>query len=1062
MNGDSTSSAGRKSSCDALTSLLGVKGALRLLPQGPTPKAHIVLKRDYPKGEDISDQTSTFARFSFIAGKKFTVNKGQPLLFAVACPTDRDGRTLLGDDNTFVLEADIMGSSEDKSIEDTGRLPEQEDCTTSGNIERLPPKARKSLVRKKAYASYLENEPPLSLGFPGYPLGPTTPRVYSTASVQTDLISVSEPTSLTPALTPSSLPAIPLLVDAEKSPFQLPSPVSADHAQESISDALGQTEGEETDDSSRAERSLSPMDLSSANSTPNTSPVPIIVELPKEDSTQLPQDEDSPATPVASSSSEELIPSTSTILPDPIVTTTDVVSTAEVLTGASQSLDGCLDEDIVPKTENFAASKGKEPIKELKDVPSGPRAMQTPRPSIQPSSSRSIEISPAIPACRPALVVPVPNRQSSVLSKVTEGLNDSQPPEPKAVAYISTGSTSNPLGIRPSSALTSSTHVPQKSLPTGPRSLTASMAPKKPVIVGSQWSAARSSSSSSQASSGNFSTLSNTSSLTTLPPSPVIPPIHRPAPTFVRATLSQILPYASPSPPPPPESEPPPPPPPLHEPTAPKWKRISTVADTSKSATIPKSTVAAPGSNGHLSSTKDDPKPAASATIVDSSLKRHHDEIKESVGSNDATQEQPSKKARTTPQKASTPVSATPHVSTGQHEVSTASSTIPKATTNVVAQKLPTPRTHPLPPKPTASGSSYRPPPPKRERSPEPPEPKRPPPRTNWPPTYPTAKAQLQSSEPGGDTSVEKIIFNNDGSQIALICGDQTLRIWENSLSEIARLSHNSSITSACWIGGRAGVMTLCADGMISTWTRNGKEWKFAKLFRVHDGGAGSSSADTPLCLAYRKDRIAVSMPSGVKVWLLISGTWQQQREIARSGVTVIKFVQDGTALIGGCRDGVLWYCEVPNGTLRVHTFLPKTSVTSIDVHPSGLYLLVGQEGGKANLVTLRSNESKGSVERIYTSEKLQSTTTLSFPAIFATNGQAVLYGTVNGCGLVWDRKKGAIVYGLKHPEDDPIQAAAAFDGPPGGAGGWMITGTKKGRLFWWPQPVAAAPGTSS
>ena len=40
----------------------------------------------------------------------------------------------------------------------------------------------------------------------------------------------------------------------------------------------------------------------------------------------------------------------------------------------------------------------------------------------------------------------------------------------------------------------------------------------------------------------------------------------------------------------------------------------------------------------------------------------------------------------------------------------------------------------------------------------------------------------------------------------------------------------------------------------------------------MHDGVAGSSSADTALCLAYEKDRIAVSMPSGVKVWLLISG----------------------------------------------------------------------------------------------------------------------------------------------------------------------------------------------
>ena len=30
------------------------------------------------------------------------------------------------------------------------------------------------------------------------------------------------------------------------------------------------------------------------------------------------------------------------------------------------------------------------------------------------------------------------------------------------------------------------------------------------------------------------------------------------------------------------------------------------------------------------------------------------------------------------------------------------------------------------------------------------------------------------------------------------------------------------------------------------------------------------------------------------------------------------------------------------------------------------------------------------------------------------------------------------------------------FDGRPG-AEGWMITGTKQGSLYWWPQPVAAA-----
>lgn len=43
-----------------------------------------------------------------------------------------------------------------------------------------------------------------------------------------------------------------------------------------------------------------------------------------------------------------------------------------------------------------------------------------------------------------------------------------------------------------------------------------------------------------------------------------------------------------------------------------------------------------------------------------------------------------------------------------------------------------------------------------------------------------------------------------------------------------------------------------------------------------------------------------------------------------RSGVTAIRFVQDGNALIGGCRDGTLWYCEVPNGTLRAYAFMPR------------------------------------------------------------------------------------------------------------------------------------------
>lgn len=118
--------------------------------------------------------------------------------------------------------------------------------------------------------------------------------------------------------------------------------------------------------------------------------------------------------------------------------------------------------------------------------------------------------------------------------------------------------------------------------------------------------------------------------------------------------------------------------------------------------------------------------------------------------------------------------------------------------------------------------------------------------------------------------------------------------------------------------------MTLYSD-------LQGGDWKFAVLIKVPE----LSGSSAPICMTYHKDRIAVSVMSVVKVWLLISGAdfkfnlapctcvlikytpflgkWQPQREIARSGVTALKFVQGGDALIGGCRDGVLYVVEIPH-----------------------------------------------------------------------------------------------------------------------------------------------------
>lgn len=56
----------------------------------------------------------------------------------------------------------------------------------------------------------------------------------------------------------------------------------------------------------------------------------------------------------------------------------------------------------------------------------------------------------------------------------------------------------------------------------------------------------------------------------------------------------------------------------------------------------------------------------------------------------------------------------------------------------------------------------------------------------------------------------------------------------------------------------------------------------------------------------------------------------------------------------------------------------------------------------------------KGNIEKTYCA-KDDDGPEGAYTAIFATNGQAVVNGSSNGCAFVWDRKKGNMVYGLKH-----------------------------------------------
>lgn len=68
-------------------------------------------------------------------------------------------------------------------------------------------------------------------------------------------------------------------------------------------------------------------------------------------------------------------------------------------------------------------------------------------------------------------------------------------------------------------------------------------------------------------------------------------------------------------------------------------------------------------------------------------------------------------------------------------------------------------------------------------------------------------------------------------------------------------------------------------------------------------------------------------------------------------------------------------------------------------------------------MLSIRQTDKKGSVELSYSCKETEARPNSGFGAVFATQGQAVLFGCVEGCVLVWDRKKGAIVYGLAHEE---------------------------------------------
>ncbi|GLB35497.1 hypothetical protein LshimejAT787_0210620 [Lyophyllum shimeji] len=581
----------------------------------------------------------------------------------------------------------------------------------------------------------------------------------------------------------------------------------------------------------------------------------------------------------------------------------------------------------------------------LQGIPTGPRACR-------PESARAFEKSPA------ATVGLGLQPQAHSATK-----RSSPPPDPKSLIYIPSGPSSNPLNIRP--ATVASRGTPK--VPTAPKMLAQTPATaKKRVVVGAGWPFVK-------------ATNGTGPSAAVPPTTPTAPSQTPPAPELAPSQttgLSNIIPYSSPSPP-----AAAPAPLPASAPQN-KWKRVNgdlapTPAPNDLVSSSAPATPCPPGvdvkqkkgqtaEKVRKTSLPEKPRPM--------SLK---DRITDPSGGA-PTEPTPSTPPATTngrdlrsrisdapplpnlqttspvTGRRSTTETKKPSLSPVVTRTSALPSTLPAPPATPTSS---TPMTHPLPPKPVqAAASSSRGIKRERPKSPDstPESGKGKKRRFRWSTVDSNYSTRLHGE---GQLGILSIAFSSDGTHFALSCADRTIRIWNGwKRIEIARLAHNSLVVAVSWMDGDAGVVSLGEDGLVSKWTKSGvNHWQWAKVLDA--GKNDRRSDDDQVCLAYMRDRVAVSFPrSGVKVWMWLKGTWQSQRSILRQNVTAIRFVDDGAALIGGTRDGVLWYCEVPNGTLRAYAFL-KSKIQSLDLTPSGSHVLA------ANNPTLVRRRKPGQAE---------------------------------------------------------------------------------------------------
>ncbi|THH21090.1 hypothetical protein EW146_g386 [Bondarzewia mesenterica] len=320
---------------------------------------------------------------------------------------------------------------------------------------------------------------------------------------------------------------------------------------------------------------------------------------------------------------------------------------------------------------------------------------------------------------------------------------------------------------------------------------------------------------------------------------------------------------------------------------------------------------------------------------------------------------------------------------------------------------------------------------------------------------WPTVTGMHSVHVKGDNVGIRGIVFNSTGSYFAVNCHDCTIRIFDNlTHTEVARLSHVAPVVTAVWMEDDVGIISLSENGTVSKWTKNSSG--IGKKI-VDAGNADPKPEDIPTSLAYTRDKFAVAFPrSGVKVWIWNRGTWQSQRSILRQNVTTIKWIEDGEALLGGTKDGVLWSCKIPNGTLRAYSFL-KLQVNHIDLDSTGwhVHVLVSQSSGRTHLVFIDQDNKKGVIEQVYALKEAeqQAKATYDFGALFTSKENLILFGCIDGNVLVWDKKKAEVVCGLDHGEDVVTQAVGTYISKSPDAEHCLVTGSQNGKLTWWSQP---------